>query len=54
MTGIIISIIIIVLGVYTKVTTHPGFTDAKKYWKWLVIVGSVGLLLKVMLYMMKN
>ncbi len=54
MTGIFVSIVILLLGIYTKITTYPGFVDGKKYWKILVVVGSLGLTLKIFLLWLKS
>lgn len=52
MFGFIAPVIMILFGIYTKITTHPGYADAKEYWKTLVVLGSIGLLLKIVIILL--
>jgi hypothetical protein len=42
--GIIISLILIALGLWTRYTKEEGWRKAKPYWPYLVIIGTINLI----------
>jgi hypothetical protein len=42
----------ILFGLFVRTTTHEGYKGAKKFWKILVILGTLGVILELVLYLM--
>ena len=50
MFGIILSVLMLTLGIFLKVTKNPGFTQNKKF-AWVFIgIGLVSLIFKILNY----
>ena len=50
--GIITSLILIALGLWTRYTNDKGWRNAKPYWPYLVVIGAITLILEIVLIFM--
>ena len=51
--SILISLLLVGVGLFIKTTEHKNFQDVKKWGKPLVIIGSIGAVLKIIALSMK-
>lgn len=46
--ALIVSLILVALGMYIKMTTNREFKTSKKYWRLLIVIGVISFLLNLL------
>ena len=54
MFSVVTSLLLIVMGLRAKYSTHDGWSRARKYWKQIVIAGIVCLCIDICVYFGKT
>jgi hypothetical protein len=50
MFGIIVSALMLIFGIFLKITKDPGFARSKRFAWWLIAIGALSLVFKILNY----